>query len=239
MASTQSHISDAKGHISVRLATIEDADALSEVEILARPADPSWTFRYPYRDQYPEDMKRFNREKYDSFFNQSSGFVVVLAETRDASGNTVPVGVSIWRIDKTPWYENPVKQDTAVASKPSPPQRRDEHPIRRAAMVKVHNECVNLFFSPTFDVDRYLYLMIIAVHPGYQSMGVATAMISWGFDRVKQYPGCQLGVCSSRVDKSTRLWDTKLGFRSLGAAVARSEKDEEKLEIRMEFLVWP
>lgn len=228
---------NARRRLSVRLATIEDADALSDIEVLARPTDPSWTYRYPYREEYRDDHRKFNRAKYDSLFDESAPFQVVLAETQDASGKMIPVGVSIWKLDNTPWYKSPPGKGPVSLNQSV--SRRDEHPMRRAKMVEVHDRGLALFLSPTFGVDKYLYLMIIAVHPDYQGTGAATAMTAWGMDLVKQYPECKLGVCSSQVDKSRRLWDTKLGFRSVGAAVARAEEDEEKLEMRMEFFVWP
>ena len=153
--------------ITVRHATLEDADALSEVEILARPGDPSWTFRYPYRDQYPEDHHAFNRAKYDVFFRPNSPFEVVLAEApshKDPS-KRVPVGLSLWQVGKTPWFN----QDSGSGSQALAPslssaaragkKRRDEHPGRVKAMYRVHDAALEFFFGPAFNASISIFTL--------------------------------------------------------------------------------
>ncbi|KAI9701717.1 MAG: hypothetical protein M1820_006345 [Bogoriella megaspora] len=228
--------------IVVRPATIEDADALSKLEILARPADPSWTFRFPYRDQYPEDHQIFNRAKYNLFCNSGGSFEVTLAEIPSPNdlGTRTPIGVSIWDMRKAPWYTTEEGSTTDVQTTRGSGKRRDEHPARHAKIVEVHSAAHDVFFSSTFGVDKHLYLMILAVHPDYQRLGIATTLCRWGIDRAAQYPGCQVGVTTSQMDSERRLYDGRLGFRSLGAAVCWADDDvvEGQNEVRMEFLIW-
>lgn len=229
-------------NITIRQATLEDVDALSEVEILARPSDPSWTYRYPYREEYPDDHRAFNRAKYEVFFRPNARFEVVLAEAPSHSDPAVkvPVGVSIWQVDKAPWFTLP--QDTSGSSglgaQMEGKKRRDEHPGRVKAMYRVHDAAKDFFFGPALNVDRHAYLAILAVHPEYQRLGVGARLCRWGIEKARQYPGCKVGVMASQLDSSRRLYDGRLGFRSIGATVARDEDDEEGLELRTEILLW-
>ena len=228
--------------ITIRPARIEDADALSELEILARPTDPSWTFRFPYREQFPDDHREFNRAKYEYLRSSKGTFEVILAEapSRYHPDKRVPIGVSIWNMKKAPWYNTTEDHAGAIRAAKPDRKRRDEHPARHAKLHKLHEEVHAFFFSPTFGVDKHLYLMILAVHPDYQRLGAATMLCRWGVERASQYPGCQMSVISSHMDSKRRIYDCRLGFRSLGAAVCRADDDdvEEQRECRMECLIW-
>lgn len=221
----------------VRRAVQADLNALSELEILARVTDSTWTYRYPYAADHPSDHRKFNRAKFDTLLNPGSGFEVILAEDPVTKA---PVGLSTWQIFHTPWWDastGSTKQGAMQAAFGD--GRRDQHDGRARAFYKVHDAAMDFFFSPLFNVDKYLYLGILAVHPEYQGKGVATELVRWGVTKAKEYPGCKVTLMSSKASGS-RLYESRLGFRSIGSIVCKAppKEDPEQAECRLEMLVW-
>lgn len=138
--------------LRVREATIADADALSELEILARPGDPSWTYRYTYREEFPEDHQRFNRAKYDGILNALSPFRIMIAE--DAGK---PVALSIWDLSRVRQGE---VYSTSSRPRPASNERRDQNPQRVKAFVETHDRARPFFFDNGFAPGGYIYCTV-------------------------------------------------------------------------------
>jgi hypothetical protein len=53
----------------VRLATPADVGDVTKAVVQAMPFDPQWTYRYPYREQFPNDHYKYTEMLYDQFAN--------------------------------------------------------------------------------------------------------------------------------------------------------------------------
>lgn len=229
-------------NLTVREATLDDADILNEIEIVSRPSDPSWTYRYPHRDKFPEDHHHFNRLKYVNLLSSGSKVKVMLAEcpSLEDPAKRIPIALSIWDVTKLPGHGARGQPKTSaptpnIPRQASPHQRRDESRPHLSNLLSTHARAQRFFFDESFALDGYIYCQVLATHPAYQGRGAATALCRWGMDRAKEQRS-KMCIISSQEDGARRLYDGRLGFVSLGAAVARVDREDHY--VRMEALGW-
>lgn len=65
--------------IVVKVATIDDLDELTKIAQAGFPDDPEFDYRFPYRQNYPEDNWSYTREEYEGYLNQPDKYAVLLA----------------------------------------------------------------------------------------------------------------------------------------------------------------
>ncbi len=81
---------------SVRRATIEDLDDVLTVVLGGLSEDPKFDFRMPYRDQYPEDNRKWLRQEYEEYLEDTKKYALIVVTASDF--NDKPIAVSIWDI---------------------------------------------------------------------------------------------------------------------------------------------
>ena len=88
-----------KHNISMRPATAEDAVAIAEVTIRSFPADPEWPYRYPYREQFPDDHYKFTVKRYEDYLaNVPRGTAAVYVAEAEEEGVKKVVGGAVWQL---------------------------------------------------------------------------------------------------------------------------------------------
>lgn len=71
--------------IRIREAEPADINAVTEIMLAAMPEDRDWwDYRFPYRDQYPDDHKRFLRLLVETWVSaEFADWIVLVAEALD------------------------------------------------------------------------------------------------------------------------------------------------------------
>ena len=86
--------------MSVRTAQLSDLDAITWVSVAATPADPVCPYRYPFREQYPEDFERFSRIRLGEFLAEAASgstvFMVYEAPSMEDASTRKVISYAIW-----------------------------------------------------------------------------------------------------------------------------------------------
>ena len=109
----------------IRAAQPSDLDAITWISVAATPMDPVCPYRFPYRDQYPEDFEHFTR--------------IRLAE-RLAEGAT---GTTIFMVYEAPSIEDPSVQKVISYAIWELPKGHVEGPETKAAAIEVDEKCLS------------------------------------------------------------------------------------------------
>ena len=92
------------GKMSMRSAQASDLDAITWVSVAATPADPLCSYRYPYREQYPEDFQQFSRIRLSEFLAEaatgSTLFMVYEAPSMEDPSIRKVISYAIWELPK-------------------------------------------------------------------------------------------------------------------------------------------
>lgn len=90
--------------MSIRTAQPSDLDVITWVSVAATPADPVCPYRYPYREQYLEDFKRFSRIRLGEFLAEaatsSTVFMVYEAPSIEDPSIQKVISYAIWELPK-------------------------------------------------------------------------------------------------------------------------------------------
>jgi hypothetical protein len=87
--------------MSTRQAKLNDLDAVVEVVLAAMPLDPQWNYRFPYRDSYPEDHRKFTKRLFRLFIDPAiDDWQVMVAEAPSIEEPHVSkiVAFAVWDI---------------------------------------------------------------------------------------------------------------------------------------------
>ena len=92
------------GEMSIRAAQPSDLDAITWVSVAATPADPVCPYRYPFREQYPEDFQQFSRIRLKEFLAEaatgSTLFMVYEAHSMEDPSIRKVISYAIWELPK-------------------------------------------------------------------------------------------------------------------------------------------
>ena len=92
------------GKMSMRAAQASDLDAITWVSVAATPADPLCSYRYPYREQYPEDFQQFSRIRLSEFLAEAATgsiiFMVYEAPSMEDPSIRKVISYAIWELPK-------------------------------------------------------------------------------------------------------------------------------------------
>ena len=99
--SSQPQVIDTSDHdeLRLRIASLADLDGITQLAIDAFPDDPERDYRFPYRDQFPDDHWVWTRLEYQGYLEQPQSYETVVIEAV-ASDTGVPriVALGIWDI---------------------------------------------------------------------------------------------------------------------------------------------
>ncbi|KAI1262250.1 acyl-CoA N-acyltransferase [Xylariaceae sp. FL1019] len=161
----------------LRGATEGDLDAIVWIAVAAFRTDPTYTYRFPYIDQYLDEYTSFIRKRYKLLLASPHVTVMVyeLPTNEDASV-AKPVAYSVWPPVMTP------------AASQVNPQSLVQQPFavpERVAVVQADIDAAKerLFLGPYGDAQ--VFLGLLACHPDYQRRGAAKALLSWGIEKAR------------------------------------------------------
>lgn len=230
--------------MSIRRAQPKDISDLVENHIVGFANDASATYRYPYRDQFPEDYPSSVRERYLETIKSNDTIFVVYEvakpsfEDSDTTSDTPPslvVGHAIWGL---PGYQysssKPMTADsldeaatnssTLIESSAIPRRQKDRHiSVPHDTLFRNNlRENQKLFFDDVYGTT-HLYLRTLVVNPAYQRQGIGEALVRWGMDKAKAdgFRACTL----FSAEAGTKLY-TKVGFVEIGRFVTRLEGED-------------
>jgi hypothetical protein len=94
--------------VNVRLAKPNEIDAVVDVVIAAMPEDPAWIYRFPYRREYPDDHRRFNRLLFEALINPTydDWEVVVVEYPKDDISEAIIVAFAVFNISYINFRKN-------------------------------------------------------------------------------------------------------------------------------------
>ncbi|TAQ86575.1 hypothetical protein B7494_g5096 [Chlorociboria aeruginascens] len=221
----------------IREATPTDIDQVTSVLQTALPGDPSWRYRYPYRDQYPSDHHKYNREMIARFISPDyKDWLVLVVESADEAPpqKAKIVSFSVWdltyvnkRIHGRSYEPRLPSKDTAEAGGST---RKDANHAHIAASIGAITRARKEYFE-VFQSHR-MHLQWLATLPDYCRRGFGSALVRWGMDRAAR-DGVALTLVAS--PQGFELY-RKLGFRYLGDQMAKVQGEEECVVMR--FMVF-
>ncbi|KAI9672460.1 MAG: hypothetical protein M1817_003226 [Caeruleum heppii] len=212
------------GVMLLRRATAADVEAITDIAQAAMPDDPQWDYRFPYRDRYPEDNRRWTRQFYQDFFDEPAKFATWVMTVPDAAGQRdpgKPVAFAVWVVEN-------LQQGFQTAQPFEHPregreERRDANPEHMQAFLDAIDEAMHEYFDRlgTSQID----LHVLATHPDYRRRGAATTLCKWG---MKEAKGRDMSVTVIGSPMGTPLY-VQLGFVELGHAIAQVQGEDQKL----------
>ncbi|KAF4987083.1 hypothetical protein FDECE_15606 [Fusarium decemcellulare] len=206
--------------LSIRWATKADLDAITWVVQHGFPDDPGCTYKFPRRDEFPEDFWKWTRLEYDEYLNQPDKFVtlVVTAPVPSDTGAVVdrPISIGVWDV---------APETKAAGGDRGIDERRDANPQH----MRVYAAAAARGFRDHF--ARYgndqLNLWMLVTHPDYRRRGAATMLCNWG-QKESLKTGRVLTVMASPMGK---VLYKGLGYGLVGSVTAQVEGEEEKVDI--------
>ncbi|KAI1323668.1 acyl-CoA N-acyltransferase [Xylariaceae sp. FL0255] len=207
----------------IRPATKDDLDSIVWVSAAAFRADPTYTYRYPYIDQYYDDYVAAVRTRYKgTLADPDITMMVYEGASNEDSAVLKPIAYSVWVpvTRKQPLVAAPA----GTGDQTQTPMQRHAVPARmRAALGDIEVAKQRLF------IDKYgekqMYLAGLACHPEYERRGAGKALISWGLERA-QREKIPIGLFAS--PKGMGLYK-KLGFKEVERFYTQIEGEEERI----------
>nr|XP_036574459.1 GNAT family [Colletotrichum truncatum]KAF6780894.1 GNAT family [Colletotrichum truncatum] len=207
--------------MSIRPATKSDLDAITWIAVAALPADPVCTYRFPYREQYPEDHTKYTRIRNEEYMmSGENAFFVYECPSIEDPTVTKPVAYSIWQLP--PSEVQPPETSTNAGPPTDHLQRKDAAPERMKAYRAAMSKAKAQWFDEKYG-DQQLYLSMLACHPSYQRRGAGELLCQWGFEKAEKQ-NLTLTLLGSPM--GTRLYN-RLGFTEVAKFRTQVDGEEE------------
>ncbi|XXG99224.1 hypothetical protein Hte_005561 [Hypoxylon texense] len=212
--------------ITIRPVRPEDLDAIVDIVKLAFPYDEQFAYRYPFREEFPEEHHKYLTIHYTKYINNTSAGrnAIMVAETPDKADQGVAkvVAFAIWDNAGT---KPPGSRDIPALAPPEQHyERKDCSTVRlrahRAATMRARKE----FFVDAYG-ERQISLRQLATLPRYWGRGAGTALLHWGMARSREQ-GVPITLFAGSMGRS--LYE-KHGFRELGQAVVQVDGEDERI----------
>ena len=91
--------------LTLRHAQLSDVEAMTAIAIAAFPFDPQWPYRYPYREEYPDEHYRYVRLGFQEYLartaEKANEIMLVEAPDKDNPGLVKVIAFSVWDIPGT------------------------------------------------------------------------------------------------------------------------------------------
>lgn len=82
----------------MRQATKADLDDIADVIAAAFPDDPGCDYKFPYRDKYPEDFRKWLRIEYEGYLDQPKKFAFNVVTVTEGDLVDKAIAVGVWDI---------------------------------------------------------------------------------------------------------------------------------------------
>ncbi len=222
--------------LALRNATEADLDDIVRIVQAGFPDDPEVGYRFPLRDEYPEDYWKWTRIEYRGYIQQPNKFVVHLVEAPVMShdGKVVmrPAAVAVWDVavlteDKKAGMLIRYINFAFVLNYARTDQGLDERRDANKKHCLVYNEVIATCFKKYFQKykEKQIHLWIVVTHPDFRRRGAGTMLTSWGIEAAEErdWP---VTVFASPMGQ---LLYAYLNFEKIATEYIQAEGEEEKL----------
>ena len=86
--------------LALRKATTDDLDDLADIACAAFPMDPQWDYRFPHREEFPEDNWTYTRLMYKNLMENDSNVINIITVPSKKNGEIVrrSIAVAVWEL---------------------------------------------------------------------------------------------------------------------------------------------
>ncbi|KAK0744839.1 hypothetical protein B0T21DRAFT_325749 [Apiosordaria backusii] len=234
-----------------RLGLPTDIEAVTDVILRTMPLDPQWDYRFPYRQDYPEDHYKFTRLLFEYFLDPAyDDWQVMVVEDNLEPGceERRVVSFSVWDVsyrNKRRYGPSYVPQDrksfiTLIYSllhryhllSDTPRERggrtrRDANHEHFQEFWRGQIKAYKRFFG-IFGPEQ-IHLQILATLPEFQRRGHASSLCKWGMKLAHQERLQDISVMASPMGYGLYTW---LGFGSVGTFYIQVPGEEERLTLQ-------
>jgi hypothetical protein len=87
--------------LQIRPATSSDLDSIVWIVENGFPDDPGCDYKFPHRDQYPEDFRKWTRQEYKEYLEQPAKFAFLLVTSPVVEDDVIihkPIALGVWDI---------------------------------------------------------------------------------------------------------------------------------------------
>lgn len=207
----------AETRLAMRPATKADLDAITEVLKAGFPDDPGCDYKFPKRDQYPDDFWKWTRREYESYLDQPEKFATFVVTATENGLLDEPIAIGVWDI---------AVETKAKGGDGGIHERRDVNREHIAAYKKAMASSFEEYFARYGQEQLHLWMLI--THPNFRRRGAGTQLCNWGVEEAARRGGVILTVMASPMGKSLYEY---LGYSLVGTVTAQVEGEEEKVDI--------
>lgn len=230
----------------LRTATKADLDAIFWIVQASFPDDPGCDYKFPYRDKYPDDFKKWTRLEYEEYLNQPEKFAVLVvtvphAADKGAGGGVTdkPVAIGVWdmSVETEPMGGGMnlcLFVIQAVSSSVRSNQNSLDHGIHeRCDANPKHMETYTETMSRGFDKyfakygKEQAHLWMLFTHPDFRRRGFGTMLCNWG-QKEAMKKGWVLTVMASPMG---RILYEYLGYKIVGSERVQVSGEDENVDI--------
>jgi len=216
-----------------RLGLPADVEAVTSVIINTMPLDPQWDYRFPYRQQYPEDHYKYTRMLLEYFLDPSydDWLVMVVEDSLEPGGPREIVGFGVWDVS----YVN--KRRYGAGYKTQDPVTEVEERggnIRKDAnhghfdeFWKGQIRAYKKFFGSIG--PEQVHLQILATLPEFQRRGHGSSLCKWAMELVRRDSLKDMSVMASPMGHELYTW---LGFERVGTFYIQVPGEDERLVLQ-------
>lgn len=195
------------GHLTLRKATPEDLTAIVHAVEASYPDDPSCDYKFPYRNEYPEDFIFWLGQEFAVYLESDKFAVMVMATPED-----VPVAVAVW--DLSVYRDGP--------EIPGIGHRCDANEAHVAAYTSTLVRSAKAHFAK-YTAKQY-HLWYLFTHPDYRRRGAGTRLCNWAQEQVPQDEPWALTVFGSPMGRALYEY---LGYELVATETVRVGKEKE------------
>ncbi|KAI1409962.1 acyl-CoA N-acyltransferase [Hypoxylon sp. FL1857] len=207
--------------LALRRATPDDLEDIATVAQEGFPDDPEFDYRFPYRQNFPEDNRKWIVQEYREYLEQPDKYAVIIVTASDNDNKAV--ALSVWDISISKAHRG---SDLGVPDDP-------EQQIRRRDANASHFRKFKQQMCEEFDSyfgkygDNQVHLWLLATHPDFRRRGAGTRLCRWGLEWASQQ-SLYTTVLASPMGRS--LYE-ELSFVECGSFMVQVDGEAEKLEI--------
>lgn len=222
--------------LALRNATEADLGDIVRIVQAGFPDDPEVGYRFPLRDEYPEDYLKWTRIEYRGYIQQPNKFVVHLVEApvKSDDGKVVmkPAAVAVWDIavlteNKKAGMLIRFINFAFLLIYARADQGLDERRDANKKHCYLYNEVVARCFKKYFQKhqEKQIHLWVVVTHPDFRRRGAGSMLTSWGIE-VAEGKDWPVTVFASPMGQ---LLYTYLKFEKIATEYIQAEGEEEKL----------
>ncbi|KAI0834246.1 acyl-CoA N-acyltransferase [Hypoxylon sp. FL0890] len=207
--------------LALRTATPDDLEDIATVAQEGFPDDPEFNYRFPYRQKFPEDNRKWIVQEYREYLEQPDKYAVIIITASDNDNKAV--ALSVWDISISKAHQG---SDLGIPDDPKEqPQRRDAN----ASHFRKFKQQMNAEFDSYFGKygDNQIHLWLLATHPDFRRRGAGTRLCRWGLERASRQ-SLYTTVLASPMGRSLYA---ELSFVDCGSFMVQVDGETEKLEI--------